>query len=138
MKNLVLIIITFFTLNAVAQEKSKVVKKNQTEMLAENETNRLTKQLDLSPDQQKKVHVVMLNHFSEKLEMKKEMKQSVSSKKAINKKELGEVMVKQKQVHSEKLNNQLKEILSEEQYKNYSEMNLKQKKAKHKALKKKY
>ncbi len=138
MKNLVLIIITFFTLNAVAQEKSKVVKKNQTEMLAENETNRLTKQLDLSPDQQEKVHAVMLNHFSEKLEMKKEMKQSVSSKKTINKKELGEVMVKQKQVHSDKLNNQLKEILSEEQYKSYSEMNLKQKKAKHTALKKKY
>lgn len=132
MKNLLLLIITFFTLNISAQEKTTNIKQSQEESLANIETKKLTKQLNLSSEQEKKVYDVMLQHFKEKLKSKQELKKVVASKEKVKKTEIKKAIVKQKQGNSEKLNNQLKEILTEEQYKSYLETHLKQQKAKQK------
>ncbi len=136
MKNLLLIAITFFTLNIVAQEKKLIVEKDRTETLADNETKKLTKQLGLNTEQQQKVHAIMLSHFNEELQMKKKMKQKVTSKEVIDKNEVRKVTVKQRQKYSKKLDDQLKEVFTEDQYKNYSAIKLKQKNTKQKAPKK--
>lgn len=132
MKNLLLLIITFFTLNISAQEKTINIKQSQEESLANIETKKLTKQLNLSSEQEKKIYDVMLQHFKEKLKSKQELKKVVASKEKVKKTEIKKAIVKQKQGNSEKLNNQLKEILTEEQYKSYLETHLKQQKAKQK------
>jgi biopolymer transport protein ExbB/TolQ len=122
MKNLLIVAITFFTLNTVAQEKKITVKQDQSEALANIETKKLTKQLDLSAKQENKVYAVMLQHFQEKTQSKQKIKQMVASKNSKeNKTKVKKAITKYKQDYSEKLNSQLKKILSEQQYMTYLE-----------------
>ena len=132
MKKLLLIAIAFFTLNAMAQEKqakatslskeTKVTSQNdQAEALANNETKKLTKQLDLSLEQQKKIHQVMLQHYKQRLQKKQQIKKMLVSKKNTSKEETKKAIASYKKGQSEKLNSQIKQILTEQQYVSYLE-----------------
>ncbi|MFC0602947.1 hypothetical protein [Winogradskyella pulchriflava] len=143
MKKLVLIAVAFFTLNAVAQEqKVKVsthkngqkIEKHQesAQVHAKIETQKLIKQLNLTSDQQEKVYTVMLEHFTEEIKRKQELKKIIASKNDDNKAEIKTKVKKHRQEHSEKLVSQLKEILTTEQYEIYNKINSKEQKAKQK------
>lgn len=138
MKNLILIAFTLFALNAVAQEKQTIAKHDKASSLAKIEARKLTKQLDLTTEQEDQVYKVMLIHFKEELQRKQKIKQMVISNDKTKKAEAKKAIAKQKQGYSEKLNAQLEEILTPEQYKTYEETSLAEEKTKQKVLKKKY
>lgn len=134
MKNLILVVIAFFTLNVVAQEKKVTAKHDKAEALAKIETKKLTEQLELDAEQVKKVYSALVTHFKEEPQRKQKIKKMMTSKRISDKAEIKKAMVKHKQGSSEKLENQLKEILTPEQYKSYAETHLKEQKTKNKVM----
>lgn len=145
MKKLILILLSFVAFNLGAQEKievkrettkkeqQKLVQDNDAKTLAKNETKKLTKQLDLSTKQQERVYDIFLDHFEDELKNKQKIKKLINSKDKENKEEIKQKIAKQKSGNREALDSKLKDILTEEQFKNYQENT----KVKHKIKQKK-
>lgn len=146
MKQLILIFLAFVAFNLNAQEKIEVKKENtkseqqkftqgnDAKALAKSETKKLTKQLDLSSEQQEKVYEVYLNHFEGEFNRKQKIKKMIDSKDKGSKEKIKQQLGKQKHGGSEALNNKLKEVLTTEQYEKYLERNKLQQKNKQKKL----
>jgi Spy/CpxP family protein refolding chaperone len=144
MKNLLLIAITFFTLNAVAQEKKITIKKDsKTDQIslnakktAEIKTIKLTKELKLDSKQQQQVFDIFYEYSNEANKSKLKAKQMVSSKK-IDNSEAKKKITKLKNVNTVKINNKLKDILTPEQFSKYQKITTKAKSKKQKIMVKK-
>lgn len=145
MKKLILILLSFVAFNLGAQEKievkrettkkdqQKLIQDNDAKTLAKNETKKLTKQLDLSTKQQERVYDIFLDHFEDELKNKQKIKKLINSKDKENKEEIKQKIAKQKSGNREALDSKLKDVLTEEQFKNYQENT----KVKHKIKQKK-
>ena len=137
MKNLIIVAIALFTLNSVAQEKEvkktpvkqsqRISSQNQSpDVRAKIETKKMAKQLELTAEQYDKVHNVMVEHFTERQSMRKEIKEEMATKEKVSKAEMKETLLKNKEEHTAKLNSQLKEILTAEQYEKYQQLDKEQ------------
>ncbi|MBO6881515.1 MULTISPECIES: hypothetical protein [Winogradskyella] len=122
MKKLVLIAVAFFTLNAVAQEQKVKQEKIKTDQSVDNKVKKLVKTLELTPDQQEKVRLVFLDHNKEMQKVKLKIKEALKAENKMNKEEAKKTMLKQNDKIMTRTNSKLKEILTEEQYKKYKEM----------------
>ncbi|MCT4628451.1 hypothetical protein [Winogradskyella sp.] len=118
MKQLLLIILSFLVFNINAQEKTQPkkeqqlsIKNNNAEALANKETQKLTKQLELSYEQQKRVYDIYIDHFENELKTKKLITLKDKSSK--------EKTAKLKSAKTTALNTKLKEVLTTEQYTSY-------------------
>lgn len=140
MKKILLIAITFFTINAIAQEKKtetatirkdlRVEQQNRSpEKIADATTSKLTKQLELTEDQQKKVHALILEHTKQNYKNRDKSKGMVASNKKAPKTEL----IERKRVQIDEINNKLKDILTLEQYEKYEIMTHKKQSTRQKA-----
>ncbi|MBC2846478.1 hypothetical protein [Winogradskyella flava] len=140
MKNLIIAAIALFTLNSFAQEKEvkKVSVQTSQEIDSQNqspnykadiETKKLSGHLDLSTEQYEKVHEIMLKHFASEQNPKKGVKEKTAIKVKSDKAELSRTVLNQNVELSQDLNEKLKEILSEEQYKKYQQYNLQKRKS---------
>jgi hypothetical protein len=141
MKNLLLIVIAFFSLNALAQQKtikSNTVKKelhkkelhkkqqhNFTKERASMTTKKLTEKLNLSADQQKKIYSLLLEGNKNDIKSKSASKKLISSKDKASKQEVKKAMIRQKGERLDKMNIKFKEILTPKQYEIYKKMNSK-------------
>lgn len=136
MKNLLLIVIAFFSLNALAQQKtikSNKVKKelhkkeqhNFTKERASMTTKKLTEKLNLSADQQKKIYSLLLEGNKNDIKSKSASKKLISSKDKASKQEVKKAMIRQKGERLDKMNIKFKEILTPKQYEIYKKMNSK-------------
>jgi len=146
MKKLILILLSFVVFNLGAQEKievkrettqkeqQKLIQQDNPKGLAKSETYKLSKQLNLSSEQQGKVYDIFLNHFEEELKNKQKIKKLIDSKNKENKEEIKQKIAKQKSDTRKTLDSKLKDVLTEEQFKNYRENNTVEHKAKHKKL----
>ncbi len=151
MKNIILIAIVFFTLNATAQEqKAKVAKEQKTkviqkkkdvkiehqsrsvEQMSAAKTKKLTHKLELTSDQQKKVYDVILGYTKEELNSKLKIKEKNDSDQKIDRQESKKKFMIQRDEKMEIVNNKFKDILTPEQFKKYLELNDKSKHAKRK------
>jgi len=123
MKKLVLIAIAFVTFQMNAQnENAEKLNNNSVEDIAEMQTARLTKALNLNEAQQKRISIISL----ENAKMKKEMMTSREERKKLSK----EDRMKMKQIHEAKKNEMdghMKAILSAEQYEKWSTLKEEQK-----------
>lgn len=98
MKKLVLIAIAFVTFQMNAQnENAEKLNNNSVEDIAEMQTARLTKALNLNEAQQKRISIISL----ENAKMKKEMMTSREERKKLSK----EDRMKMKQIHEAKKRN---------------------------------
>ncbi|WP_430467492.1 hypothetical protein [Winogradskyella ouciana] len=122
MKKLVLIAVAFFTLNAIAQEQKVKQEKIKTDQSVDNKVKKLVKTLELTPDQQEKVRLVFLDHNKEMQKVKLKIKEALKAENKISKEEAKKTMLKQNDKIMIRTNSKLKEILTEEQYKKYEEM----------------
>ncbi|WP_412561602.1 hypothetical protein [Winogradskyella sp. MIT101101] len=135
MKKLVLIAVAFFTLNAVAQEQKVKQEKIKTDQSVDNKVKKLVKTLELTPDQQEKVRLVFLDHNKEMQKVKLKIKEALKAENKMSKEDAKKTMLKQNDKIMTRTNSKLKEILTEEQYKKYEEMQQQNKK---RTLEKKY
>lgn len=123
MKKLVLIAIAFVTFQMNAQnENAEKLNNNSVEDIAEMQTARLTKALNLNEAQQKRISIISL----ENAKVKKEMMTSREERKKLSK----EDRMKMKQIHEAKKNEMdghMKAILSAEQYEKWSTLKEEQK-----------
>ena len=123
MKKLVLIAIAFVTFQMNAQnENAEKINNNSVEDIAEMQTARLTKALNLNEAQQKRISIISL----ENAKVKKEMMTSREERKKLSK----EDRMKMKQIHEAKKNEMdghMKAILSAEQYEKWSTLKEEQK-----------
>ena len=149
MKKILCLAIVFLSLSAIAQEKKSkktITKERQkiehtvesAEALAKSETKKLTKQLELTTDQQNDVYKIFLNHFEEELKIKRKIKEMVASNDKTDKEEMKKSVKKVRHGLKKRLDMKLKEILNAEQYESYQETNLKNEKIKQKAKRNKY
>ncbi|GAB4161205.1 MAG: hypothetical protein Tsb0033_18290 [Winogradskyella sp.] len=151
MKKLILILLSFIAFNLSAQEKievkreatkkeqQKLVQGDNAKVLAKTETYKLSKELNLSSEQEKNVYEIYLNHFEGELKRKEEIKKLINSKDKKNKEEIKQKIAIQKSGNSEALHYKLKEVLTEEQFKEYLEKHkLEQKPKQHKQRIKNY
>lgn len=135
MKKLVLIAVAFFTLNAIAQEQKVKQEKIKTDQSVDNKVKKLVKTLELTPDQQEKVRLVFLDHNKEMQKVKLKIKEALKAENKMSKEDAKKTMLKQNDKIMTRTNSKLKEILTEEQYKKYEEMQQQNKK---RTLEKKY
>lgn len=135
MKKLVLIAVAFFTLNAIAQEQKVKQEKIKTDQSVDNKVKKLVKTLELTPDQQEKVRLVFLDHNKEMQKVKLKIKEALKAENKMSKEDAKKTMLKQNDKIMTRTNSKLKEILTEEQYKKYKEMQQQNKK---RTLEKKY
>lgn len=135
MKKLVLIAVAFFTLNAIAQEQKVKQEKIKTDQSVDNKVKKLVKTLELTPDQQEKVRLVFLDHNKEMQKVKLKIKEALKAENKMSKEDAKKTMLKQNDKIMTRTNSKLKEILTEEQYKKYEEMQHQNKK---RTLEKKY
>ncbi|WP_138433033.1 hypothetical protein [Winogradskyella algicola] len=145
MKKLILILLSFVAFNLGAQEKieikrettekdqQKLTQNDNPKVLAKTETYRLSKQLNLSSEQQGRVYDIYLDHFQEELESKQKIKKLIDSKNEENKEEIKQKIAKHKSNNRETLDSKLKDVLTQEQFKSYQENT----KVKHKTKQKK-
>ncbi|APY08903.1 hypothetical protein BWZ20_11580 [Winogradskyella sp. J14-2] len=131
MKKLILILLSFVAFNLGAQEKievkrettkksqQKLVQDDNPKVLAKTETRKLSKELNLSAEQQQRVFDIFLIHFEEELKNKEKIKKLIASKNSNNKNEIKQKIAKQKNGNKETINTKLKEVLTSEQFKNY-------------------
>ncbi|WP_426429404.1 hypothetical protein ACPX19_07560 [Winogradskyella sp. HB-48] len=131
MKQLILILLSFVAFNITAQEKievkkestkkehQKLVQGDNTKVLAKTETHKLSKQLNLSSEQQQRVYDIFLEHFEQELKNKEEIKKLINSKDEVNKEEIKQKIAKQKSGYNQALKIKLKEVLTSEQFENY-------------------
>lgn len=115
------------------KEQQKLVQGDNAKVLAKTETYELSKQLNLSSEQEKKVYEIYLNHFEGELKRKEEIKKLINSKDKENKEEIKQKIDKQKSGYSEVLNTKLKEVLTTEQFENYLNKTTEEQKIKLKA-----
>ena len=148
MKKLLVIAIAFFTLNAVAQQKtvkSNTINKeqrtkqqrNSPEEMARINTKKLTAKLNLSAEQQKKVYNLILESTKDNIKSKSVRKEMISSKKKASKQEFKKARMTNKGDRLDKMNTKFKEILTSEQYEKYNKMNSKNQGQRKKVLVKK-
>jgi protein CpxP len=133
MKRLLLIVITIFTLNAVAQEKkttSATLKKelhtkqqhSSPEGMATMKTKKLSQQLDLSLDQQKEVYNLILEYSKVDNESKLKIKKEIASKDKIDMQESKKSYIINREKQMNQMNSKFKDILNDEQYKKYEKI----------------
>lgn len=142
MKNLILVIISFVALNSYAQERievkkestkkeqQKLVKGDDAKVLAKTETYKLSKELNLSSEQQGRVYEIYLNHFQEELKNKQKIKKLIDSKDKENKEEIKQKIAKYKSSNKETLDSKLKDVLTAKQFENYLSSNKNEEKIK--------
>lgn len=131
MKHLILILISFVALNSYAQEKievkkestkkeqQKLVKGDNAKVLAKTETYKLSKELNLSSEQQQRVYDIFSEHFEQQLKNKEKIKKLIKSKNKENKEDIEQKITKQRSNYDEALNTKLKEVLTAKQFENY-------------------
>lgn len=145
MKPLLVILLTFFVLHTTAQEKKadgtslkkehKLEAQNANpEALANIETKKLTKQLELTTAQESSVYDAYLDHFNAEIEMKQKVKSMIASNDESKKKEIKKAISEQKAHQTEKLNNRLKSILTPTQFERFKVSSLDRKKSKEKVI----
>lgn len=146
MKHLILILISFVALNSYAQERievkkestkkeqQKLVKGDNAKVLAKTETYKLSKELNLSSEQQQRVYDIFLEHFEQQLKNKEKIKKLIESKNKENKENIKQKITKQRSNYDEALNTKLKEVLNAKQFENYLARNKNEKKIKQKKL----
>lgn len=115
------------------KEQQKLVQGDNAKVLAKTETHKLSKQLNLSSEQQQRVYDIFLEHFEQELKNKEEIKKLVNSKDEGNKEEIKQKIAKQKSGYIEALNTKLKEVLTTEQFENYLSKTKQEQKTKLKA-----
>ena len=130
MKQLLLIFISALTLSLSAQEKTTKkevlkteIKSDNAEAMAKTEAKKLTQQLGLSSEQGERVYAAFLNHYKEELNKKENSKPKIRIKGAPQKEDMNRKISIEKNVKNEKLNAQLRGILTPEQYDNYIKNN---------------
>lgn len=145
MKQLILILLSFVAFNITAQEKievkkestkkeqQKLVQGDNTKVLAKTETYKLSKELNLTSEQQQRVYDIFLEHFEQELKNKEEIKKLINSKDEENKEDIKQKIAKQKSGYREALNAKLKEVLTTEQFENYLNKTKEEQKTKLKA-----
>ncbi len=131
MKKLILILLSFVALNLSAQEKivvkketskaeqQKLTQGNNAKTLAKTETQKLSKQLELTSEQEARVYDIFLNHFENELKEKEKIKTLIKSKNKENREEIKQKIAKQKNGNNEALNSKLKEVLTAKQLEIY-------------------
>ncbi|MHA7842600.1 MAG: hypothetical protein ACX93I_04725 [Winogradskyella sp.] len=146
MKHLILILISFVALNSYAQERievkkqstkkeqQKLVKGDNAEVLAKTETYKLSKELNLSSEQQQRVYDIFLEHFEQQLKNKEKIKKLIKSKNKENKEDIKQKITKQRSNYDEALNTKLKEVLTVKQFEKYLARNKNEEKIKQKKL----
>lgn len=130
MKNIVLIMLALFTLNGMAQEiktksgekKVQVKEQKSPADIAGAEAKKMTKYLELSSEQQKKVYDVLLEKAEANQASRAERMKMKTSKEQLSKEDYKKVKMKVLD-QQKKTDEQMKEILTEEQYTKYEEMN---------------
>ena len=136
MKRLLLVAIAFFTLNAVAQEKktkSVTLNKEQhtkqqhstPEEMATMKTKKLSQQLDLTSNQQKKVYNLILEYSKGDTESKLKIKEEIASKDKIDMQEAKKAYIINREKQMDQMNSKFKDILNDEQYKKYEKISSK-------------
>jgi len=148
MKNLLLVAIALFTLNATAQnekikksptkkERINALKNQSPEDIATVKTEKLTEQLDLTEDQQKKVYAVLVEHTEKGQKNNIRRKEMITSEKKMSRAESKKEVMKQREVEMNAVNSKLKAILNAKQYEIYEQTVRKNRKPNQKIMMKK-
>ena len=125
MKKLVVIALTLFTLNGIAQEKRKRFSKGHDKMelrkemtpkdIADLKTKKLTLRLDLTDVQQQKIHKIILDQTEENQSLRKEHKIDGDKMEKLSKDEFVKMQNHRLDQQIE-MKREMKTILTTEQY----------------------
>lgn len=133
MKNLIIIAIAFFSINAIAQDKQtdqqkkdmmatqEMRQKMTPEESAQVQTKKMTLHLDLTEEQQKQVYKILIEEAKER-DAKRDAKQAQQLKNAEAKKDQNLEMQNARLDNQKQLKEKMKAVLTTEQFEKFDAM----------------